>query len=103
MSGTYDYIIVGGGLAGCMVANYLSANRVLLIESSRRDRDPWIHIPATFFKALGKGINIPPIPSDPQPGLNGRPSSCELSGGCPFGADRGDWSYHTSVFQDCSE
>jgi hypothetical protein len=30
-------------------------------------------------------------------------SSCELSGGCPFGADLGDWSYHTSVIQDRSE
>ncbi|MGR9147061.1 acyl-homoserine-lactone synthase (plasmid) [Rhizobium leguminosarum] len=30
-------------------------------------------------------------------------SRCELSGGCPFGADLGDWSYHTSVFQDHSE
>jgi hypothetical protein len=34
----------------------------------------------------------------------GRESTrCELSGGCPFGADLGDWSYHTSVFQDHSE
>lgn len=77
MSGAYDYIIVGGGSAGCVVANHLSANpanRILLIESGRRDRDPWIHIPATFFKVLGKGIDIHPYASDPQPGLNGRPS-----------------------------
>lgn len=77
MTETYDYIIVGGGSAGCVVVNRLSANpknRVLLIESGRRDSDPWIHIPATFFKVLGKGIDIHPYASDPEPGLNGRPS-----------------------------
>ena len=77
MTETYDYIIVGGGSAGCVVVNRLSANpknRVLLIESGRRDSDPWIHIPATFFKVLGKGIDIHPYASDPEPSLNGRPS-----------------------------
>ena len=48
----YDYIVAGGGSAGCVLASRLSedpATRVLLIESGQRDNDKYIHIPATFF------------------------------------------------------
>lgn len=73
----FDYVIVGGGSAGCVLANRLSENpahSVLLIESGKRDTDPWIHIPATFFKVIGKGEAIHPYASEPESGLNGRPS-----------------------------
>lgn len=73
----YDYIVAGGGSAGCVVASRLSDNprhRVLLIESGRRDTDKYIHIPATFFKVLEKGRDALFYVSEPERGLNGRPS-----------------------------
>ncbi|MGO4835023.1 GMC family oxidoreductase, partial [Rhizobiaceae sp. 2RAB30] len=73
----YDYIVVGGGSAGCVLAARLSeqsSNKVLLIESGGRDTDRYIHIPATFFKVLEKGTDVHPYASEPEPGLNGRPS-----------------------------
>ena len=53
---TYDYLIVGAGPAGCLLANRLSAdpaNRVLLLEAGGPDNYPWIHIPVGYLYCIG--------------------------------------------------
>jgi choline dehydrogenase len=71
----FDYIIVGAGSAGCVLANRLSADpavRVLLLEAGPRDTDPWIHIPLGYGKLFNKRTVNWAYESEPEPTLNGR-------------------------------
>jgi len=75
MSTTFDYIIIGAGTAGCLLANRLSADasrRVLLIEAGRRDDYHWIHIPVGYLYCIGNPRTDWLFNTEPDAGLNGR-------------------------------
>jgi choline dehydrogenase len=75
VGGEYDYIIVGAGSAGCVLANRLSADpavRVLLLEAGPRDTDPWIHIPLGYGRLFARRDVNWAYDSEPEPQLNGR-------------------------------
>jgi choline dehydrogenase len=72
---TYDYIIVGAGSAGCVLANRLTADghtTVLLLEAGPRDTDPWIHIPLGYGKLFARRDVNWAYESEPEPALNNR-------------------------------
>jgi len=71
----YDYIIVGAGTAGCILANRLSedpSNRVLLLEAGGRDNWIWFHIPVGYLFAIGNPKSDWMFRTEAEPGLNGR-------------------------------
>ncbi len=72
---TFDYIVIGGGTAGALMANRLSKdkrNRVLLIEAGRRDDYHWIHIPVGYLYCIGNPRTDWLYSTEPDAGLNGR-------------------------------
>ena len=72
---SFDYIIVGAGSAGCVLANRLTEDprtRVLLLEAGPRDTDRWIHVPLGYGKLFARTDINWAYESEPEPALNGR-------------------------------
>ena len=86
--GTFDYVIVGAGTAGCVLANRLSAdpgNRVLLLEAGGKDDWIWIHIPVGYLYCIGNPRTDWCYRTEPCDGLNGRSilyARGKVLGGC---------------------
>ena len=112
----FDYIIIGGGSAGCVLANRLSEDssvRVLLLEAGPRDWHPFIHMPAGLAKLVGKkGVNWD-YDTAPEPQLDNRvlwwPRGKVLGGSSSINAmcyirgvpaDYDDWAAHGAVGWD---
>ena len=88
IEGEYDYVIVGAGSAGCVLANRLSADpskKVLLLEAGGRDNWIWFHIPVGYLFAIGNPRSDWMFRTEPVPGLNGRSLAYprgKVLGGC---------------------
>jgi len=71
----FDYVVVGAGTAGCLLAERLSANpnhRVLLIEAGGKDNYHWIHIPVGYLYCIGNPRTDWCYQTEPEAGLNDR-------------------------------
>lgn len=86
--GQYDYIIIGAGTAGCVLANRLTADgktRVLLLEAGGSDRYHWVQIPVGYLYCMGNPRTDWMMKTAAEPGLNGRSLSYprgKVLGGC---------------------
>src|SRR5690242_11168646 len=88
LEGDFDYIVVGAGSAGCVLANRLSADpktRVLLLEAGGKDSWIWLHIPVGYLYAQGNPRSDWMFRTEAEPGLNGRSLAYprgKVIGGC---------------------
>jgi choline dehydrogenase len=88
ISGGVDYVVVGAGTAGCVLANRLSADpaaRVALLEAGGRDNWVWFHIPVGYLHAQNNPRADWCFTTEPEPGLNGRALNYprgKVLGGC---------------------
>jgi choline dehydrogenase len=88
LDGDFDYVVVGAGTAGCIVANRLSANpakRVLVLEAGGDDNWIWFHIPVGYLFAIGNPRSDWMFRTEAEPGLNGRSLAYprgKVIGGC---------------------
>jgi len=86
--GSFDYVVVGAGSAGCVLANRLSADgrhKVAVLEAGGKDDWIWFHIPVGYLYAMGNPRADWCFKTEPEPGLNGRALNYprgKVVGGC---------------------
>ena len=79
----FDYVIVGAGSAGCVLANRLSADgktSVLLLEAGPKDTNLWIHVPLGYARLFKESSVNWMYQTEPEPGLGGRSSGLAVAG-----------------------
>ena len=114
-AGHYDYIIVGAGTAGCLLANRLTRNKdhnVLLIEAGGKDDYLWIHIPVGYLHCIGNPRTDWLYKTEPDAGLGGRSliyprgkvlgGSSSINGMIYMRGQRGDYDHWASLTEDPS-